>query len=103
VNRLLRGAAPFVVPFLTQALFVLGIGTFWPSAWTWMNALAITTSMLLSIALILGFSLVVGVFLLVRAFGWRGIAGAVLYVPVMTIVLLNWTAYLALSVPLVVF
>jgi len=98
MNRIVRGVAPFVVPFLTQAIFVLGIGAFWPSAWAWMNALATTTSTLLSMAVILGLSLVVGVFLLVRAFGRRGIAGTVLYVPVMTVVLSNWTAYLALSV-----
>jgi hypothetical protein len=98
MNRILRGAAPFVVPFVVQAIFVLGIGTFWPSAWAWMNELATTTSVLLSMAVILGLSLVAGVFLLVAAFGRRGIVGAILYVPVMTMALSNWTAYLALSV-----
>jgi hypothetical protein len=98
MNQLIRRVGPFVVPFITQAIFVLGIGTFWPSAWAWMNALATTTSILLSMAVILGLSLVVGVFLLVRAFGRWGIAMAILYVPLMIAGLSNWTGYLARSV-----
>ena len=98
MNRIVRGAAPFVVPFLTQAVFVLGLGTLWPRGWTWMNELATTTSTLLSMVIIVGPSLAVGIYLLVRAFGRTGIAMAILYVPVMTVALSNWTGQLATKI-----
>jgi hypothetical protein len=98
LNRVIRGVAPFVVPFLTQAVLVLGVGTLWPSAWAWMNALATKTSILLSMAVILGPSLLVGLTLLIRAFGRRAMLIAIIYVPLMTVALSSWTAHLALCV-----
>jgi hypothetical protein len=86
LNWVIRGVAPLLVPFLTQAILVLGVETFWPSAWTWMNALS-ATSTILAMAVILGPSLVVGVFLLVRAFGRSAMPIGIIYVPFMTVVL----------------
>jgi len=90
-----RTAAAVLVPFLAQTVLVLGLGTMWPSAWAWMNALP---NIWLGMTAILGPSVAIGLFLLARAFGWIAVPIGLVYVPVMIVLLSNLTARLALEV-----
>ena len=87
-----RAAMAVVVPFLTQGIWILGLGTLWVSAWNWMNALPTWWAM----AIIIGPSLAGGIVLLFWAFGWYAAPLAVVYVPAMFVALANWTGRLAL-------
>ena len=89
-KRLVNGMLALAVPFVLQSIIVIGFGTFWPRAWDWMNALPTVWAM----AVILGPSLAVGLFFLYRAFGWYSSLLAVVYLPVMLIVVSNWVGYI---------
>jgi hypothetical protein len=90
-----RTAAAVLVPFLAQAVLVLGLGTMWPSAWAWMNALP---NIWIGMTVIIGPSIAIGLFLLARAFGWIAAPIALVYIPAMIVLLSNWTGRLALQV-----